>query len=137
VLLHDAPEFAPPQLDLDQHLTGHYGAPVARIVRTMQREHAALDTPTPLIDTSDLAVVLASAADKIVAFGSLVHRAAASGDPCGFFTARPGLLALLPHFADYGRAVAAMAPASMAGEYARTLRALTLASSAAQRPPPR
>jgi hypothetical protein len=54
---------------------------------------------------------------------------------CRLGSSPPGRVCL-PHFADYGRAVAAMVPASMAGEYARTLQGLTLIS-AAQRPPPR
>ena len=98
VLLHDSPEFAPTSLDLDQYLIAGYGPTVLRIVRALQAEHVALDQPNPPVNTTDLPVLLASSADRIVAFGSLIHRARRTGDPTAFFTTRRPLLDLLPHF---------------------------------------
>jgi (p)ppGpp synthase/HD superfamily hydrolase len=94
-LLHDCPEFAPADLDLDAVLTECYGEVVVRIVRGGQAEHHALDTDHPIITIDEEPVLLASTADKIVALGSLRWRAEKSGDPVAFFTARPALLGLL------------------------------------------
>src|SRR4051794_34723902 len=42
-LLHDAPEYAPHDIDLDAELTARCGPGVAAIVRGLEREHHALD----------------------------------------------------------------------------------------------
>jgi hypothetical protein len=113
VLLHDSPEFAPADTDVDSVLELRYGREVLRIVRALETEHDALDTDTPTVTVGDLPVLLASTADKIVALRSLTQRAVRSGDPMGFFAARPGLLRLLPYFREFGDASAGRVPASM------------------------
>jgi hypothetical protein len=112
-LLHDSPEFAPDDLDLDRVLAQRYGAEVPRIVRALEAEHQALDTDSPVTTIDDLPVLLASTADKIVALASLSRRAVRSGDSAGFFAARPALLALLPHFEAFRQASSGRVPASM------------------------
>ncbi|WP_410570419.1 hypothetical protein [Amycolatopsis sp. cmx-4-61] len=113
VLLHDSPEFAPRDLDLDSVLVGRYGSEVTRIVRALETEHQALDTDHPVISVDDLPVLLASTADKIVALTSLTRRAEKSGDSSAFFAARPALVSLLAHFAAFADAGAGRVPASM------------------------
>jgi hypothetical protein len=97
-LLHDSPEFAPPDVDLDTTLTAHYGPEVTRLVRALEAEHAALDSGQPLL-VDDWSVLAVSTADKIVALSSLLRRARRSGDPDRFFGARQPLLDVIPHFA--------------------------------------
>lgn len=127
-LLHDSPEFAPPELDLDAYLTAAYDAEVTRIVRALQAEHLALDTDHPLIPTDDPPVLVASTADKIVALTSLLRRARNSGDVSGFFAARPALRALLPHFDEFGHQGAGQVPLSMTAAFTAALRRLELAA---------
>ena len=120
-LLHDAPEFAPADVDLDAVLSDRYGAEVLRIVRALEAEHHALDTNNPIVAIDDLPVLLASTADKIVALGSLSRRAKHSGEPVGFFARRAALLRLLPHFRAFIDAGAGRVPASMTKSLGRAL----------------
>jgi putative NIF3 family GTP cyclohydrolase 1 type 2 len=131
VLLHDSPEFAPADVDLDTVLTGRYGAEVLRIVRALEAEHHALDSGAPVVTVDDLPVLLASTADKIVALGSLRHRAVRSGDPVGFFAARPGLLVLLPYFQECRTAGVGRVPASMTDAFGRVLDVLAVTARGA------
>jgi len=131
-LLHDAPEFAPPELDLDAILTSRYGPHVHRIIRALQVEHHALDQPDPPITTDDQPVLLASTADKIVAITSVLRRARASGDPDAFFTARPALLRLLPHFRRFHHAAAGSVPATMTAQLGQVLDLLDQATTTAR-----
>ncbi|MFB9238371.1 metal-dependent phosphohydrolase [Plantactinospora siamensis] len=124
-LLHDAPEFAPPDIDLPGVLTRRYGTEVTRIVYALHDEHAALDQPDPPINTSDQPVLLISTADKIVVFRSLVHRAHASGDAAAFYAARPALLRLLPHFHAMHQAARPHVPIAMAAHLGDALAKLT------------
>jgi (p)ppGpp synthase/HD superfamily hydrolase len=124
-LLHDAPEFAPADIDLDAVLADRYGATVVRIVRALEFEHHALDTDHPTITVADPLVLLASTADKIVALTSLTRRAERSGDSTGFFAVRPALLGLLPHFRAFGDAGVGRVPASMTRHLGRVLDTLT------------
>lgn len=128
-LLHDAPELAPPDIDLDLVLSRRFSAEVLRIVRALDIEHHALDRATPII-VEDLPVLLASTVDKIVALGSLLRRAAACGDVDRFFTARPGLLQLLPHFRACCDAGVGRVPASMSAQLDQVLENLTQATAA-------
>lgn len=125
VLLHDSPEFAPANLDLDAVLEQRYGPAVVRIVRALEAEHQALDTDKPVITVDDLPVLLASTADKIAALTSLTRRAKKSGDAPGFFAARPALLGLLGHFAAFADASAGRVPASMTRRFQLVLDTLT------------
>ncbi|HWR49295.1 MAG TPA: HD domain-containing protein [Pseudonocardiaceae bacterium] len=128
-LLHDAPEFAPPHVDLDLVLGQRYGAEVARIVRALEVAHHALDSATPILAVEDLPVLLACTADKIVALESLLRRAEASGDVEGFFAARPGLLRLLPHFRAFCAAGVDRVPPSMSARLDRVLQGIAEATA--------
>lgn len=119
-LLHDAPEFAPPDIALDAVISQRYGAETLRIIRALEVEHHALDTD-PIIDVTDQQTLLASTADKIVAIGSLLRRSAASGDRHAFFTARPVLVRLLPHFDAFTDAGAGLVPDTMTARLRRVL----------------
>jgi (p)ppGpp synthase/HD superfamily hydrolase len=129
-LLHDAPEFAPADLDLDEVLERRYGRHVVRIVRALATEHHALDTATPTILVPDAAVLLVSTADKIVALTSLARRAEASGDPEGFFATRAALLSLIPAFQAFRAAGAGRVPASMSDALGLALDTLPLPAGA-------
>jgi (p)ppGpp synthase/HD superfamily hydrolase len=129
-LLHDSPEFAPPELDLDAALTHRYGSETTRIVRALQREHESLDAGTPSSAVGDVSVLLASTADKIAALSSLLHRARRSGDVHRFFGERPALLALLPHFQGFHQAAAGRIPIGMSNRLADVLVSLRRAASA-------
>src|SRR5439155_6035398 len=43
-LLHDAPDYAPADIDLDALLTVRFGPDVVRVVRALEREHRGLDS---------------------------------------------------------------------------------------------
>ncbi|MFI5938126.1 metal-dependent phosphohydrolase [Actinoplanes sp. NPDC051494] len=131
-LLHDSPEFAPPDLDLDTYLTDIYSREVARIVRALQVEHQALDAGAPTMTLDDPPVLLASTADQIVALSSLLTRAHRSGDVTGFFTARPALLQLLPHFAAGHRASTGRIPTPMTEHLGAALHRLDMVTAAAR-----
>ncbi|MDZ5447069.1 metal-dependent phosphohydrolase [Micromonospora sp. 4G57] len=112
-LLHDVPDFVPSHEELYRTLTEAYGPEVPRIIAALQAEHQALDQPNPPVVVGDLAVVLASTADKIVALTSLLRRARASGHVTEFFSRRSRLVALLPYFREYSQAARAHTPVGM------------------------
>lgn len=128
-LLHDAPEFAPPDIDLDTVLGRRYGAEVPRIVRALEAEHHALGTDSPITTADDLPVLLAPAADKIVALTSLTRRAQRSGEVTGFFAARPALVRLLPHLRAFCDTEAGTVPASMSARLDRVLDSIAEATA--------
>ncbi|MEV0810920.1 metal-dependent phosphohydrolase [Micromonospora sp. NPDC050200] len=131
-LLHDVPDFAPATPDIYQTLAAGYRPEVPRIIAALQAEHRALDEPDPPISVNDLPVLLASTADKIVAVGSLLRRAHASGDTPGFFARRPALLALLPHFRVFQQTAHPRVPASMSARLDLTLTRLEQATATIQ-----
>ncbi|MER7471713.1 metal-dependent phosphohydrolase [Micromonospora sp. NPDC000018] len=128
-LLHDVPDFAPATLDIYQALAAGYGPQVPRIIAALQAEHRALDEPDPPICVNDLPVLLASTADKIVALGSLLRRAHASGDTVGFFAQRPALVALLPHLRAFQQAAHPRVPAGMSAHLNAVLSRLEQATA--------
>lgn len=128
-LLHDVPDFVPSHNKLYRTLTEAYGPEVPRIIAALQAEHQALDQPDPPVVVEDLAVVLASTADKIVALASLLRRARASGDVTAFFARRPRLVALVPHFREYSRASQAHIPVGMSAALDGVLHLLDQATS--------
>jgi hypothetical protein len=131
-LLHDSPEFAPAGIDLDAVLTARYGPEVTRVVRALEVEHAALDSPDPPITVDDHPVLLISTADKIVALKSLLRRAALSGDVDAFFGARAGLLRLLPYFRRCHHAGAEHVPRTMTDQFGIVLSRLDQATAPAR-----
>lgn len=133
-LLHDAPEFAPPELDLDRFLATVYGAEVRRLIRGMQVEHDALDRDEPIVpDPGDVNLILLSAADKVVALTSLLCRAHLCGDTTGFFAVRMPLSNLLTHFRRCQAAAMGAVPASMTADLGNILDALDVATAVARR----
>jgi hypothetical protein len=130
VLLHDGPEFAPPgQLE---HSLAALGGRVMSIVRALEAEHQALDQfpVSPELITEhvqgliddDVWTLQVTAADKIVAFRALLHRAARSGDVAGFFARRAALRERLPYFGYFLVAASPLLPASMPTELDQLLR---------------
>lgn len=133
-LLHDGPEFAPPNLDLNHFLTYHYGGEVTRLIRGMQAEHEALDAETPFVpDRTDTDFLLLSTADKLVALTSLMRRARLSGDVTGFFAIRQPLLRLLDHFRACQRSAIGVAPASLTRALGQILNELDAATASNRR----
>lgn len=119
-LLHDSPDFAPGDVDLDALLDRGLSPAVTRIVRGLQAEHAALDTPGgPPIQVDDLELLLASTADKIVALDSMLTRARTVTDPGQFWRARPAFRALLGYLRDFVETASPSLPPSMAAELDR------------------
>jgi hypothetical protein len=115
VLLHDAPEFAPADIDLDELLTCRFAPETARVVRALQREHEALAEPTPPEpDVDDPLTLWASAADKIVSLESVVARASLAGDQPGYWAKRAPFLRLVPYFRRFHTAATPYLPAGMA-----------------------
>jgi hypothetical protein len=116
VLLHDSPEFAPPEVELDAVLAT-LGPQVKRIVRALEAEHEAINSPSgPPIDTDDTWVWCASAADKIVALTSLLSRAATSGDAATFLSKRDAFITALPYLWSFHQAAKPYLPETMAAE---------------------
>ncbi|MGH8902606.1 MAG: HD domain-containing protein [Egibacteraceae bacterium] len=123
VLLHDAPEFAPPGEDLDATLTDWLGAGVVRVVRALEQEHQALaDQAEPAMPTDDPSTLCgswtlhASAADKIVSLTSILRRAAAADDPDAYWRERRPFVALLPYLRTFHTVSAPHLPATMTSE---------------------
>jgi hypothetical protein len=120
VLLHDSPEYAPKDVDLDALLTVRLGPAVTRIVRGLEREHIALDErPVPDVTTEDRWTLWASAADKIVSVRSILGRAARAADPAAYWRSRRAFVVRVPYFAAFHTAAAPHLPPGMAGNLAR------------------
>lgn len=120
-LLHDSPEFAPADLNLDELLTARLGPTVTRVVRALEAEHLGLDTIPggPPIPIEDPPVLHASAADKIVALTSMLRRAATAPDPAAFWARRTAFRDLVPYFRAFHTEAAPHLPASMAADLNR------------------
>jgi hypothetical protein len=133
VLLHDAPYFAPlPRFNLDGLLTTRLGSEVARVVRALEREHGVLtERPVPVVDTSDRWTVWASAADKIVALGSILRRASRADDPAAYWSRRAAFVARVPYFRAFHTDTVGLLPGGMAGELGRLVTAAERATAQA------
>jgi hypothetical protein len=117
VLLHDSPDLAPPGIDLDTTLATLVSRETARLVRALQHEHDDLDIHTvPTPPSHDLALMQASAADKIVSIRAVLDRADTASDPGTYWTQRHGFIAALPYFRAFHRAAQRALPLSMAAE---------------------
>jgi hypothetical protein len=120
VLLHDSPEYAPKEIDLDVVLITRFGLRTARVVRGLEREHLALgERADPDVITVDRWTVWASAADKIVSLRSVLRRAARASDPVAYWHARRAFVARVPYFAAFHTAASPRLPPGMAGDLAR------------------
>jgi len=132
-LLHDAPDFVPPGSNLEAILDTTVAPGVARLVRALQAEHVRMeDGGDPRIGDIDVTVV--TAADKTVAFRSLVARARRSGDEPAFWARRVALQQLLPYFHTWARLAGPQLPGSMRAELERELSILTDSLNAAVPP---
>lgn len=129
-LLHDAPEFAPTDLDLDGYLTGVYGPVTARLVSDLHAEHMALNGPDPAVDVTDPDLLLLSTADKVVAFRGNLRRAHAGGDVPAYFGAKTGMLRLLGYFRAFQQAGLGRVPAALSADLAHSLDQVQAAAAA-------
>ncbi|WP_213450894.1 HD domain-containing protein [Rhizomonospora bruguierae] len=130
-LLHDAPEFAPPCVDLDALLTARLGPAVTTVVRALEREHQALASHS----LPDLAgvhgwTVCASAADKIVSLGSILGRADRTGDPAAYWAARGAFLSRADYFRAFHTAASPHLPGRMGADLGRLVDLAVQASEA-------
>jgi hypothetical protein len=120
VLLHDSPFLAPADVDLDTTLTTQLDAEVTRIVRTLQREHDAMDCdPSDFALPGDGSIVVASAADKIVSITSILERAAAAPDQEAFWAVRQPFLRAALYFRAFHTAATPQLPGTMATHLGR------------------
>ncbi len=123
-ILHDSPELAPKDIDLDGILLTRFGDMTLRVVRSLEREHhhldhleeEALDDIIAEQAERDRDTLYASTADKIVSFRSLLQRARRSGDPDAFFGRRRGLAVRIPSFRRYADVAQDYIPPDMAIE---------------------
>ncbi|SBW19361.1 hypothetical protein FDG2_1275 [Candidatus Protofrankia californiensis] len=125
VLLHDAPELAPSD-QLDPVVMSLLGPETLRIIRVLEAEHRAMATPNisgeqtldrvRRLASDDMPSLLATTADKIVAFGSVLRRAARVSDPDVFWQARRPFRDQMPYFHAFRTAAAPFLPRSMACE---------------------
>ena len=107
VLLHDAPYFAPDQVDLYPVLAARLTPEVARIVRALEHEHATMDTSQLANLVEDRPVLLASTADKLVSMANVLNR---SDDPPA------GFLRSVSYFVAFSEAARPQLPSAMATE---------------------
>jgi (p)ppGpp synthase/HD superfamily hydrolase len=118
-LVHDAPDFAPTS-DLDAVLSRRTSKEVTRIVRALTQEH--LDLAAGLyLPPNDPAVVVVSAADKLVSIGAVLDGAATSRNPAAYWRQRRGFVAALSHFRSFLQAGTRHMPAAMAGDLDRLI----------------
>ncbi|MET0492938.1 MAG: metal-dependent phosphohydrolase [Actinoplanes sp.] len=117
VILHDAPDFAPADMDLDNVLTERLSPAVTRIVRAIEREHEALGrSEVPDVQTDDLDVLIATAADKVVSIGAITQRARRSPDPVSYWGSRRPFIKRVPYFRAFAAAAEPHLPAGLARE---------------------
>jgi hypothetical protein len=116
-LLHDAPFFAPADVDLDATLSDRLGPAVTHTIRALQREHEALNNrATPSFTEADPRTIYAIAADKIVALSAILRRASRADDPAAYWKQRGAFIARVPYFRAFADHAAAHLPPRMAAE---------------------
>ena len=117
MIVHDAPFFAPADLDLDVALIAMLSYKVSRIVRAIEAEHDAPDhSVNPEPEGTDADVFVAGAADKIVSIGAILRRANRSTNTDAFWRARPAFVARVPYFRAFCSQAARRLPSDMAAE---------------------
>lgn len=113
-LLHDSPEFAPADLDLDRVLTKRFGPLTCRVVRGLEAIHLDMRPGAePVLDFDEPAIVQAAAADKIVAIDSMLRRAGRAPDPATFWQRRQAFVQMLDYFEAFRAAAAPVCEADM------------------------
>jgi hypothetical protein len=134
VILHDAPSFAPADVDLDAVLGG-LGPSVLRIVRAIEREHVVLDgAGSPEVDTKDRAALIASAADKVVSIAAITRRGRRAPDERLYWDRRQAFVARVPYFQAFAAAAEPHLPVSLARELQRIVDIATDVTSAYRGP---
>jgi hypothetical protein len=119
VILHDAPYFAPAEINLDNVLTELFSPAVTRIVRAIEREHEALGrSELPDVQTDDVDVLIASAADNIVSIGAINRRARRAADSRSYWGTRRPFIKCVPYFRAFAAAAEPHLPAGLARELA-------------------
>lgn len=130
ILLHDTPYSVTDQDELDRHLLHNFGTETQRIVRTIEREHAYMGREKgPGYNAAlqqhvarlvlDETVLLATAADKVTSFRSIVRRAKSAPDPSAFWAKRTAFIERLPYFQAFEQQTAPYLPPPMATELSR------------------
>ena len=117
VILHDAPYFAPPDVDLDLTLAEMLNPSVLRIVRAIQAEHETLDhSINPSVEIRDPDVLLANAADKAVSIAAIIRRGRRSNHPDIFWNRRRAFIDRVPYFQAFAAAADPYLPESLVRE---------------------
>jgi (p)ppGpp synthase/HD superfamily hydrolase len=127
ILMHDTPYSVEDQTALDAHILNNFGEETYRIVRTIEREHASMGKEHgPGYNRAlklhigrlvlDRPVLLATAADKITSFRSIVRRAPSAPDPQEFWSKRGAFIELMPYFQAFQSETASYLPQAMAAE---------------------
>ncbi|MEV6971126.1 HD domain-containing protein [Hamadaea sp. NPDC051192] len=132
-LLHDAPEFVSPSVNLDNVLKHAIGDGVAPLVNAIHTEHAAMMSgAAPRVPGQPVTQIMA--ADKVVAFSALVRRAGRAPDECEFWAKRTALQSLFPWFEQWCEMAAPQLPESL--HTAVSLALARLETAAVARPQP-
>jgi hypothetical protein len=132
VILHDAPYFAPADINLDRTLAEMLSPALLRIVRAIEAEHEALGhSISPSAETADPEVLVASAADKVVSIAAITLRARRSGDPAAFWSRRRAFIDRVPYFQAFAVAAEPHLPASLVRELAAVITSAVEATTAA------
>jgi hypothetical protein len=134
VLLHDSPEFAPPDIDLDALLTARLSPAVTTVVRALERQHVALDHgAVPDLTAVDQWTVRASAADKIVSLGSILGRADRTADPAAYWIHRTAFLSRVGYFRAFHTTAGPLLPDRMGADLDRLVDLAELAAETYRR----
>jgi len=132
-LLHDAPLYASPGVNLDVVLKHGVADGVAPLVTSLHTEHEAMMSGSaPRVPEQPVARIMA--ADKVVAFRALVERAGRSSNEREFWDQRATLRSLLPWFADWCRMASPLLTESLAHDLTLALGQLETAGLAGQQP---
>jgi hypothetical protein len=116
-LLHDAPEFAPADMDLDSVLTCELGPAVTRALRALEHALTAGDRDEEMpVDPDDPWTLYASTADKIVSLASVLHRAARADDDAAYWRTRAPFITQLPCYRSFSRRSAPHLPSGAVTE---------------------
>lgn len=112
-LVHDAPDFAPSDEDLDTTLDRYLSPDVTCIVRALEREHEALADGNHVPPT-DPAVLVVGTADKLVSIRSVLDGAVVASEAATYWRRRGGFVLAIPSFRSFQCVAAALVPAAMA-----------------------
>jgi hypothetical protein len=115
-LLHDVPEFAPADIDLDAVLTCQLTPAVTRTIRALQRVLTAGKAGDIPVEPEDPWALYVSAADKIASLSSVLQRAARADDAAAYWQTRAPFIAQVPHYRVFSQRAAPHLPSGMTAE---------------------